>query len=769
MALWTEPSQRLFRFDVFEVDLWTGDLRKDGIKLKVQDQPLKVLAMLLARPGELVTRAQLRQGLWSDDTFVDFERGLNTAVNRLRFALNDSAETPRFVETVGSRGYRFIAPVTSCAIGEGSGQGTIAGERSGSSGRPADDEAKPSPESNVPDISRASRHVRVVPGTWKYLIAFVIAALVVAALDYGVHRRRSAPRLPNFENLRLSKLTSNGKAEDAAISPDGSYVVYSQRDQHGVGLWLHHIATGSETQILPSEEVDFRGLTFSPDGNSVYFVRTRKEIGGFKDLYAMPVLGGHARLLANNIDSPVSFSPDARKFVYTEGIGPPDGNEIRIANADGSENRLLATIAGTSGNFQAGSAWSPDGRTIVVSLMLRGNRSGYVLDTVSPLDGSVREVFWHPGAIGRPLWLPDSRTVLAMLDDQNGLGQLWTISLQGGKQKRITNDLANWGIRIDATRNARTLSAVQWSVAANLWSAPVTNLSRLRPITNGEMPMVAAVPRPDGKILAVSGNDELWILNQDGTELAPFSGLHDVATPVVCGNFVVTASYSPSAAATQPPGAGTLKSSKLASGRVIVQRSYQSGRADIMRVDSEGLNPIRLASGLLYSPTCSPDGKFVFYILMGAPQKIMRLPVQGGDSEIIGEVPGQTIRGTMRVSPDGEFLAFPYDEDRPKTQSKLAVLATKSGQTVQTFEAPGGIYRESCLRWSPDGKGLQFLLTQGDVTNIWEQLLTGGSPRQITTFTSGRIFDFNWTTDGKQLLLSRGEITSDVVLLSNPR
>ena len=120
------------------------------------------------------------------------------------------------------------------------------------------------------------------------------------------------------------------------------------------------------------------------------------------------------------------------------------------------------------------------------------------------------------------------------------------------------------------------------------------------------------------------------------------------------------------------------------------------------------------------------------------------------------------------MSPNGRFLAFPYDQDRPKPVSKLAVLSAQTGKTVKTFDAPAGIYRESCLRWSPDGKGLQYLLTKGDVTNIWEQPLSGGPPRQMTKFT-GRIFDFNWTEDGKQLLLSRGEVTSDVVLLSNLR
>ncbi len=766
MALWTHTSQRLFRFDVFEVDVWTGELLKSGTKIKVQEQPLKVLAMLLARPGELVTREQLREGLWSDDTFVDFDRGLNTAVNRLRAALNDSAETPRFVETVGSRGYRFIAPVNR----QRTEQDRTAPQFSASVGevceRSSDGEGSHPLESRAANIPIAQPQARSLSKRRNH-VAAVLILIAAGVIGYGVHRWKSRASGPNFESLRFAKLTNSGKAEDVAISPDGRYIVYSLRAHDGVGLWLHHIATGSETEILLADDVDFRGLNFSPDGNSVYFVRTRKEIGGFKDLYAMPVLGGHARLLTRDIDSPVSFSPDGRQFVYVEGF--PDGNRIRIANADGSVDHVLATFAGTSSSFEPGPAWSPNGRTIIVSLMLSRDRTGFVLESISPLDGSVREVFWHAGVIGRPLWLPDSQTVLVELDDLAGRGQLWTVSLEGGKHKRITNDLANWGLRIEATRDAQTVSAIQWSVVANLWSAPAANLLKMRQITDGKLPMTAAIARPDGKILAVSGNDEMWLMNGDGTEFTPFSSLHDVAPPVMCGNFVVTTSYSSGAVATEQAGPDTLKTTKLASGRLIVQRSYQSGLAEIMRVDQDGLNPTKLAGGFLYSPTCSPDGKFVFYISTGAPPRIMRVPIEGGDSQIVGDVPGQTVRGTMRVSPDGRFLAFPYDQERPKALSKLAVVSARTGKTVKTYDSPGGIYRESCLRWSPDGKALQYLLTKGDVTNIWDQPLSGGPPHQVTKFNAGRIFDFNWTADGTQLLLSRGEVSSDVVLLSNLR
>ncbi len=154
---------------------------------------------------------------------------------------------------------------------------------------------------------------------------------------------------------------------------------------------------------------------------------------------------------------------------------------------------------------------------------------------------------------------------------------------------------------------------------------------------------------------------------------------------------------------------------------------------------------------------------------MGSPQKILRLPIEGGEPKVVGEIPGVAIRGTMRASPDGQFLAFPYDVYVQQPAIKLAVISIDRGQIYKTFDSPPGVYREACLRWSPDGKALQYLLSKGDATNIWEQPLAGGSPKQITNFTSGRIFDFNWSQDGKLLLTSRGEITSDVVLLSNFR
>jgi WD40 repeat protein len=138
----------------------------------------------------------------------------------------------------------------------------------------------------------------------------------------------------------------------------------------------------------------------------------------------MPILGGPYRLLTQDVDTPVSFSPDGRQFVYSRGIGPPDANEIRVANVDGTEDHLLTAIPATSVSFQAGEAWSPNGGTIAIALMLRGQRSGYVLDSISTIDGSVREVFWNAGVIGRPQWLPEGDKVLVDVDDPTGRGPI---------------------------------------------------------------------------------------------------------------------------------------------------------------------------------------------------------------------------------------------------------------------------------------------------------------------------------------------------------
>lgn len=188
----------------------------------------------------------------------------------------------------------------------------------------------------------------------------------------------------------------------------------------------------------------------------------------------------------------------------------------------------------------------------------------------------------------------------------------------------------------------------------------------------------------------------------------------------------------------------------------------------MMRVERNGAEATRLASGDIVSLVCTPDSKYVVYADYSPPHAILRIPVDGGTPGTIAQVVGFLV-GRLSISPDGIFLAYPYEEYNPAPTLKLAIISSQGGPPAKVITAPGGAYAWGSLLWSPDGKSLQYMLTEKGASNIWEQPLNGSAPHQLTRFESGRIFDFHWSRDGKRLLMCRGEVSSDVVLLSNLR
>jgi cholera toxin transcriptional activator len=174
-------SGRIARFGVFELDLAAGELRKSGAKLRLQEQPFQVLAMLLERAGDVVTREELRQKLWPADTFVDFDHSLNTAVNKLRETLGDSASSPRSIETLARRGYRFIAPVQNS---EGTGALVRPAERSSAVGTFAQDSPNAlHPELEVPVPRRGLTRGLFALAQVMYLIFYVVALFRLHAVQ----------------------------------------------------------------------------------------------------------------------------------------------------------------------------------------------------------------------------------------------------------------------------------------------------------------------------------------------------------------------------------------------------------------------------------------------------------------------------------------------------------------------------------------------------------------------------------------------------------
>lgn len=587
------------------------------------------------------------------------------------------------------------------------------------------------------NIARVLSSFQAASKSWNRATGALTAVLIAAgAIGYAVHLWTSHGTPPTMENIRITRLTDSGKAEDVAISPDGRYIAYLFYDGDDTSLRLRQVGDRGETQVLVHEPLLYPGLAFSPDGSHLYFLRARPKDALFRDLYEIPSLGGPERKVTPNIDSAVSFSPDGRQFAYESGAPRQDSIEIRIANGDGGGDRLLVNLQGAFAGYNPGAAWSPDGGSIAVPVwMHRKNPSG-VLEVISTSDGAVRELYSDSHQLGRPRWLPDGNMLVVPIVDDTGRTQLWTVSYPAGKTRRLTNDLADYDSAIDTTRDGRMLATVQHTVISNLSVSSSREGSGGTQLTFGEQ-IITSVFTVDGKLAMVNHADHgVWVMDPDQA--------HPKLTADARGGGWFTSC-----------------------GRFILFVSNRRGAPELVRIDEDGANPKTLATGEIWGEGCSPDAKFVYYPEMLKPRwRIRRVPIDGGTPVDIVENPGEAIPGRVAISPDGKLLAFPFDVASSEPTLKLGVVSVAGGPLIKQIDVPNSIQGP---RWAPDGQSLQYVWDKNGATNLWEQPVTGGPPHQLTKFTSGRIFDFNWSTDGKQLLLARGEDTSDVVLLSNLR
>jgi Tol biopolymer transport system component len=203
-------------------------------------------------------------------------------------------------------------------------------------------------------------------------------------------------------------------------------------------------------------------------------------------------------------------------------------------------------------------------------------------------------------------------------------------------------------------------------------------------------------------------------------------------------------------------------------GRYVVLISEESGSTTLTRLNLDGTQPIVLARGNLWSTACSEHDELVYYANTEQPQKIWRVPIDGGSPVEVTSILGDSVMSGITVSPDGNLLAYTYStySGVPVPSEHIAVIQARDGKTFRLFDVPGNTWVPG-LYWTPDSKAMQYLLPHDQVSNIWEQSLDGGAPRQLTRFSfSGQIFDFSWSADRTRLLLTRGKGSSDVVLLT---
>jgi DNA-binding winged helix-turn-helix (wHTH) protein/Tol biopolymer transport system component len=481
------------RFGTFEVDLRAGELRRNGARVRLQEQPLQVLAMLLDRPGEVVTREELHGRLWSSDTFVDFDHGLNAAIKRLRDALGDSAENPRFVETLARRGYRFIAPV----------------EKS----QPAF--AAPADTTPPESTSRFRR--------WLPILVSALGVLLVGA-SAGWHAgRHSAAALRPMER-RITGNAPNDPVWSAAISPDGKYLAFSDKN----GLFLRVLASGETQHVAIADDLRTGHVSWFPDGNRLLAVRG-KWPGGSPGLWSLSTLGGSPRKLIDDAEEG-AVSPDGAQVAFVRGEW--EHQEVWLMQSDGEQPRK---IFGEKDGSYGSPVWSPDGKRI--ALFEYANYFGKDQDDVSlaicdPATGRVEIIKENPNFVPGLNWTRDGRLIFALSEapPNRADSNLWAQKMDPHSYKpigdavRLSNGPDSKS-RMTLSSNGKRLSYLRFVASPAVYVARVqangSILGTPQRLSLEERKNFPYTWTPDGKsIIFVSDRNGLRHLYKQGVEQA---------------------------------------------------------------------------------------------------------------------------------------------------------------------------------------------------------------------------------------------------------
>jgi len=515
------PQQRI-RFAEFEADPHTEELFKAGVRLKLPHQSFCVLAMLLERPGQLVTRDELRTRLWPASTLVEYDQRLNAAVNRLREALLDSAEAPRFIETLPKRGYRFIATIEP--VSRSSPEVTHSPPSRGAAA------SEPKPADSVHELSPPG----TMPRQRKILLA-ALAGLTAILLFTIAHFRMSAPAGSGaaFGRQLLPLASLPGRAMAPTFSPDGSQVAFAWNEGADSGhlFDLYVKSLGSERLLrLTHQPSKWMSAAWAPDGSTIAFLRITDESAG---IFVIPALGGSERSIVSSgvaIGSvQISWSADGHQLAYS-GYGP-DAAQIEIVSLDTGDTRPLSPAPECM--TAVNPAFAPDGKQL--ALVCVSSSGVYTIYVVPLSDG--RAPAGAPRALatmmGEPqglAWMADGSGLIVSNDPGDG-GELWQLTLRGEREQLPFGE--NGSAPTVAARGGR-IAYVRSRAIVDIWRADLTAAhpeeSATKLIYSTRMQVLPRYSR-DGTRIAFqsnrSGSFEIWMTDAQGADpdrLTSFNG-----------------------------------------------------------------------------------------------------------------------------------------------------------------------------------------------------------------------------------------------------
>jgi Tol biopolymer transport system component len=520
------------------------------------------------------------------------------------------------------------------------------------------------------------------------------------------------------------------------ISPNGQYVVYVLADAGKESLNVRQVETGSDVQVLPPDENYLGNLTFSLDGNYVYFNRSNKQIAGYNDIFKMPVLGGQPQTIAHDADTPPALSPDGKSMAFLRGEPAKFQVSVVTANMDGSGEKIICTIPSLVSNASLmGPAWSPDGKTLVLA---NWHQSGQrFLYAVSVADGSYRPLYQTTNFTGRPVWMPDGSGLVFVMAEltPNSPGQLWYISYPKGGVHRLTNDLTNYGLSsLAITQDAKAIAAVQSTIHQEVWNAPGGGSDHATQISfNGEPARINFAGKD--RLIVQDNSGKPYAVHLDGSPQTPLLQGHDIGGIFGCGS----------------------------AGDSLIFTEFHGNDVNIWKSDADGGNAVQLTHGKRDQfPMCTPDGKSFFY--WASPNQYIQ-DTSGGSPARKLDIPGGS--GRVRVSHDGKLVASIGFVPGPPERMAFVFFPLDGGSSHMLFEnVPSGA---TWAEFSPDDKALDYAILRRGAANVWRQPIDGGMYQQVTKFPTTVMSSFAWSPDGKNLYVVRGTRSADIILLRDTK
>ena len=585
----------------------------------------------------------------------------------------------------------------------------------------------------LPTTSTGSVHTQAVPAPARKStnIGAIAAAAVLFLVLAGVAYKLLAPgHQLHLQNMQFEKLTDSGKVVTVGISPDGRYLAYIRRDGEQQSLWVRQIATRTDVQVLTPENVVYVGVTFSPDGNFIYAVRSDKATTNYRYLFVMPVLGGSARQIVRDVDTAPVFSPDGKQLAFARGVPPEGKTNILGINPDGSNEHVIGSVK--SLNITQNLSWSADGKHIIFVLNEPNSQTPFMLDDLDPATGATRTLYSTTNNIGAVAWLRDGNGIVLQMTDQSANSQLYFLSYPDAKLQRFTNDLSFYSsCCLSLTADNKDLVALQVDQLSDVYAIPDGDSTKARQITSGEPMYMLTIS--GSKLLVIHPPNQLFSMNTDGSQQNQLvTGFHTITNVAACPD-----------------------------GTHILFVGFKD-KIDLWSVDLDGSNLKQLTNAAPpNNVNCSPDSKTAYFSTNGAPN-MFSVPVDGGTVTEIKDYPNA---GYIFFSHSQKFLGYVYGSAADQYRPHIALVDAATKKVIRRFDYPFGA---GAITFAPDDRSIQMQLTRNGASNVWAQPLDGGPLRPVTNFPSGESNGaFAWSADGKELYMSRGITKRDVVMITN--